>query len=196
MKKLLYAAVTLFVLATGINANAATLNAAGGILYGASGVDVGGTLYDVEFLDGTCIALFDGCDDVTDFTFQTGAAANLASQALLDQVFINSSLGDFDASPEKTNGISNTHLGTIFTVYSYTAPNIIDMIITSNYKGTNSDSYRTFLSYLNHYDQTNLAIQTFARWTVTAVPLPAAFPLYGAGLAVMGFIGWRRKRKA
>ncbi len=31
---------------------------------------------------------------------------------------------------------------------------------------------------------------------ISAVPLPAAFPLYGAGLAVMGFIGWRKHRKA
>ncbi len=30
--------------------------------------------------------------------------------------------------------------------------------------------------------------------TVSAIPLPAALPLYGAGLAVLGFIGWRRKR--
>jgi len=31
--------------------------------------------------------------------------------------------------------------------------------------------------------------------TITVVPLPAAFLLYGAGLAVIGFIGWRHKRK-
>jgi len=31
---------------------------------------------------------------------------------------------------------------------------------------------------------------------VSAVPLPAALPLYGAGLAVMGFVGWRKRRKA
>lgn len=31
--------------------------------------------------------------------------------------------------------------------------------------------------------------------SVSAVPLPAALPLYGAGIAVMGFIGWRRKQK-
>jgi len=30
----------------------------------------------------------------------------------------------------------------------------------------------------------------------SVVPLPAALPLYGAGLAVMGFVGWRRRRKA
>lgn len=30
---------------------------------------------------------------------------------------------------------------------------------------------------------------------VSAVPVPAALPLFGTGLAVMGFVGWRRKRK-
>lgn len=36
----------------------------------------------------------------------------------------------------------------------------------------------------------------YANMTVSAVPLPAALPLYGAGLAVLGFIGWRKRRKA
>lgn len=31
--------------------------------------------------------------------------------------------------------------------------------------------------------------------SVAAVPLPAALPLFGTGLAIMGFMGWRRKRK-
>ncbi|MCP4090835.1 MAG: PEP-CTERM sorting domain-containing protein [Gammaproteobacteria bacterium] len=30
----------------------------------------------------------------------------------------------------------------------------------------------------------------------SAVPIPAALPLFGTGLAFMGFFGWRRKRKA
>ncbi len=30
--------------------------------------------------------------------------------------------------------------------------------------------------------------------TLSVVPLPAALPLFGSGLAFMGFIGWRRKR--
>ena len=30
--------------------------------------------------------------------------------------------------------------------------------------------------------------------TVSAVPLPAALPLFGGALSVMGFLGWRRKR--
>ena len=40
----------------------------------------------------------------------------------------------------------------------------------------------------------------FAAVTITeipaVIPLPAALPLYGTGLAVMGFLGWRRKRQA
>lgn len=31
---------------------------------------------------------------------------------------------------------------------------------------------------------------------VSPIPLPAALPLFGTGLAIMGFIGWRRRRKA
>ncbi len=30
---------------------------------------------------------------------------------------------------------------------------------------------------------------------VSVVPLPAALPLFGTGLVVMGFLGWRKKRK-
>ena len=30
---------------------------------------------------------------------------------------------------------------------------------------------------------------------LSVVPLPAALPLYGTGLALMGFIGWRRKQR-
>jgi len=31
--------------------------------------------------------------------------------------------------------------------------------------------------------------------TISVVPLPASLPLFGTGLAVIGFIGWRRKQK-
>ena len=37
---------------------------------------------------------------------------------------------------------------------------------------------------------------TSVSFEVAVIPLPAALPLYGTGLAVMGFLGWRRKRRA
>ena len=76
-----------------------------GLLTGATGVNVGGTLYDVEFVDGTCIAVFDGCDDGSDFALRTLSEAEAASQALLDQVFLDvPGLGMFDSTPSLTYG--------------------------------------------------------------------------------------------
>jgi hypothetical protein len=62
-----------FVLAVGLvlmasSAQATTLDVVGGILHGASGVLVDGNLYDVQFLDGSCISLYSGCDEDSDFT--------------------------------------------------------------------------------------------------------------------------------
>ncbi len=44
-----------------------------------------------------------------------------------------------------------------------------------------------------HTTQSNFRIDTSIE--LSTVPLPAALPLYGAGVALMGLIGWRRKRK-
>jgi hypothetical protein len=30
---------------------------------------------------------------------------------------------------------------------------------------------------------------------LSAVPIPAALPLFGTGLGIMGFVGWRRRRR-
>ncbi len=101
MRKLVLAAVLVLV-ASG--AQAATLNVIGGQLHGAFDVNVGGSLYDVEFVDGTCIALYGGCDEASDFTFQTFASAQLAARALLDQVFLDGASGPFDSDPSLTRG--------------------------------------------------------------------------------------------
>ena len=90
-------------------AQAATLNVVDGQLMGASGVIVDGTAYNVQFLDGACIELFNGCDDASDFIWQTRDAAILASQALLDQVFLDVPQGLFDNSPNLTNGCNSLH---------------------------------------------------------------------------------------
>jgi len=42
----------------------------------------------------------------------------------------------------------------------------------------------------------NVASFLVADDTISAVPLPAAFPLYGAGITVLGFIGWRKNRQS
>ncbi|MEH6527692.1 MAG: VPLPA-CTERM sorting domain-containing protein [Sneathiella sp.] len=50
---------------------------------------------------------------------------------------------------------------------------------------------------LEAFDQNeNLLARTEMNVQISAVPLPAALPLYGAGLAALGFMAWRRKNKA
>ena len=91
-----------------------------GKLVGARGVEIvvytgvpepGGAvsmLFDVEFLDGTCVALFDGCDSDEDMNFFPtrfqGVDATSAAGALREQVFLDGPLGSFDSSPELTSG--------------------------------------------------------------------------------------------
>jgi hypothetical protein len=96
------------VLLAASSASAATLNVSGGQLLGASGVTVDGISYNVEFLEGTCIALYGGCDEASDFTFITESAAMLASQALLDQVFLDGGLGNFDTDVDLTFGCTGS----------------------------------------------------------------------------------------
>ncbi len=76
--------------------SAATLNIdGGGHLRGASDVSVGGSLFDVEFLDLTCAKAFDKCDSLLNFSSQTLAMATLASEALNDQIASEAG-GDMD----------------------------------------------------------------------------------------------------
>src|SRR3954464_4666147 len=75
----------------------------GGKLTGASGVNVNGTLYDVQFVEGKCNDLFSGCDQSSDFVFVTQAAADLASSALLNDLFT----GIYGSDPTKILGCSS-----------------------------------------------------------------------------------------
>ena len=42
----------------------------------------------------------------------------------------------------------------------------------------------------------SLSVYAISEEILAPIPLPAALPLYGTGLVVMGFLGWRRKRQA
>ncbi len=50
-------------------------------------------------------------------------------------------------------------------------------------------------AYFDDVKYTNGQIDLAYDFEVSVVPLPATLPLYGAGLAVLGFIGWRKNRK-
>jgi len=57
------------------NANAVVLLVDGsGVLTGATGVNISGTLFDVAFEGGTCDSVFNGCDPA-EFAFSSESAA-------------------------------------------------------------------------------------------------------------------------
>jgi hypothetical protein len=194
-------------LATSV-AHAAILDIRDGELFGAIGVDVNGVLYDVAFRDGTAIELYDGADENTDFPFTNpdnlndASLAVAASQALLDQVFVDSSLGAFDSTPNLTNGCGapggcsvNTPLwvnasGGMGIIWAYNG-NTVDSDVIGSGSGSNTFDSDWWLDqgYDARYDHT-----VYAVWSeTTPVPIPAAVWLLGSGL--IGIVGIRRRMR-
>lgn len=175
---------------------AATLDVDGsGQLRGAAGVNVGGTLYDVTFREGTCIALFDGCDEASDFTFTTQSAAQVASQALLSQVFIDGPAGNFSYSPSLTYGINSTGDTYVLTPYfvtltdgpfSFVGVNAVVRSACCSREGN--------LEMTRDADTAAFSQLVYADWTVATVPLPAGGMLLLSALA--GMAALRRRRKS
>lgn len=98
----LLAAVFALCMPAAASASATLLVNGSGQLVGATGVNVGGSLYNVAFEE--CeFGVSASCNPF----FSTDAAAALAAQALLDQVLIDSPAGTFDSDPTKIFGCGN-----------------------------------------------------------------------------------------
>ena len=207
-----------FVLAVGLvlmasGAQAATLDVVGGQLYGASDVLVDGSLYDVQFLDGACIDLYNWCDEASDFTFQTQASAILAAQALLDQVFIDGPEGNFGSIGNLTNGCGSTVIDercnsiTPWQAYQLQlmAPNEpitqVALIIGTQCLGsTDTSNIACYFVGSNPFippyigDTTRLRNTTFAVWSISQVPEPNTALLLSLGLTGLSWKGRRSLR--
>lgn len=166
-------------LAIGMDAGSATLKVSDGELMGASAVIVEGRTYNVEFLDGTCIERFNGCDDPSDFVFQNQASATFAASALLEQVLLDSPLGLFDSTPTLINGCTPApafNLCVIATPF-YVGPTHVFTMKAYNWNGVFNDALE-----MNAYEPNNNfedAYTTWARWTI---PETGTLALFGLGL--------------
>lgn len=180
-----------------------------GVLTGASGVAVGGLgLYDVSFVEGRCDELFSDCDQSSDFAFTNVTDATSAAQALLDQVLIDvpsMPTYNFDSVSEKTFGCT-TFSGICAIIIPYDIIYYSSGLMTANREivkaynrssGGGADFTEADELYFAFNTLTS-SNQVFARFTqvqASTVPVPAALPLFVSGLAGLGFLSWRKKRK-
>ncbi|MGF1699537.1 PEP-CTERM sorting domain-containing protein [Photobacterium makurazakiensis] len=163
-----------------------------GQLLGASNVDVGGVLYDVEFVAGTCTDLFNGCDELSDFAFNTLPSAQLAVSALMDTVLIDTVDGLFDSDPSLTNGCSAIPVCFILTPYEFINIATIKIVGVRNALSEPSDSHTVGGNAIGKNE--NFAAHPFfnyARWSpseVSDVPEPSTLIIF-----CLGLIGLARK---
>jgi len=185
-------------------AEAASLIVAGGELIGATGVDVDGSLYDVEFVEGSCADLFNGCASGADLQFTTYSSAAQAAQALLDQVFVDGGLGQFDSDFSLTFGCEPNlifgNFGGCAAMIPYQANlGAFTSADAFNYAGSDPDVIST-TGASPAFESTTANFLVFARFRSSiagAVPEPSTWAtmLLGFGLAGGAMRAAKRRQK-
>ena len=168
-----------------------------GNLTGADGVEVGGNLYDVRFIDGTCAEVFGACD-AAHFAFGNNLlGAQEAAAVLLDAVFIDGPAGQFDSNAALTRGC------TVSPCMAYTPHtpigtdgSLVGATFTRNADDPASDLFGG--SAVSLFNNTSLqGTEVWAVWTAArVVSEPATIACLGLALLPLVFSRRRRRLKS
>lgn len=188
MKKLKVLILSVFFLPITVSGTVIWQTNSNGNLLGAQNVQINGSFYSVSFQDGTCVGIFNGCDDASDFLFNTTLQAQAAAQALLDQVLLDVVAGNFDSMPGLTNGCNTVSICNIYTPYTSNP----SLSLLTAYGALNANPFLSTdsiqqSSFNINADLNNSSNTVFAVWTVQAgvIPEPPLSTLLVVGLVAM-----------
>lgn len=190
MSKFIYKLIAFVCLVCNASVHAAAELVWDGSQYtGATGIEVGGALYDVSFVDGTCASIFNGCDEASDFQFDEQGALE-ASQAFLGAFFhygFPTSGPNLDLYADFARGCSDPD-GCVFATPFSSDGFFVDLYYVANgsleYDYADSVSYRPF----DWGVERQMGIgRVWAVWSpqIVAVPIPPSAGLFGLSLAIL-----------
>jgi hypothetical protein len=144
------------------------------------------------------VGLFGGCDDASDFAFQTESSALAAAQALLDQVLINNSLGSFDDNTTLTFGCSDPTQCNSVVPFAVLDQNRVAIRIAANFVTESADRILFgAVDRSNFFDTRESTFANYALFTVSAaVPEPATWAMMIGGFGMLGAAARRRARSS
>jgi len=164
----------------GLSGHAAILKFDSGLLIGADDVSVGGNSYQIRLVDGTCASLYNGCDELSDLPFSTKEDADAASQALIDQIFVDEN-GDIDLVPSLTFGCELEGVNCrMFTPWGLFGPNGVNISLANNTPGLDAVLGTTVTTDTLSKELEN---RVFVAWRLT--PATVAEPATSAALGAM-----------